>query len=76
MQCQAVEDDLRAVKPASEWVEARLVSAGAGEHLRHDVRVCLEEALANLILHAQTSATATSTFASGSQRRATERRSS
>jgi serine phosphatase RsbU (regulator of sigma subunit)/anti-sigma regulatory factor (Ser/Thr protein kinase) len=29
------------------------VSAGAGEDLRHDVRVCLEEALANLILHAQ-----------------------
>ena len=53
MQCQAVEDDLRAVKPASEWVEARLVSAGAGEDLRHDVQVCLEEALANLILHAQ-----------------------
>src|SRR6478672_2340904 len=53
MQCQAVEDDLRAVKAASEWVEGRLVSAGAGEDLRHDVQVCLEEALANLILHAQ-----------------------
>src|SRR5580765_8310469 len=53
MQCQAVEDDLRGVKAASEWVEARLVSAGAGEDLRHDVHVCLEEALANLILHAR-----------------------
>ena len=30
-----------------------LASAGAGEDLRHDVQVCLEEALANLILHAQ-----------------------
>ena len=51
MQGRAVEDDLRAVKAASEWVEARLVSAGTGEDLRHDVHVCLEEALANLILH-------------------------
>ena len=43
MQCQAVEDDLRAVKPASEWVEARLVSSGAGDDLRHDVQRIFKE---------------------------------
>jgi CRP-like cAMP-binding protein/anti-sigma regulatory factor (Ser/Thr protein kinase) len=53
MQRHAVEDGLRAVKPASEWAEAVLLSAGAGDDLRHDVHVCLEEALANLILHAR-----------------------
>ncbi len=48
-----IENDLKAVRPAAEWAEAILVAAGTDEALRNDVQVCLEEALANLIVHAQ-----------------------
>jgi len=52
-QRRSVEDDLSAVRPAAEWVEAILIKAGASDELRNDVQVCLEETLANLILHAK-----------------------
>jgi phosphoserine phosphatase RsbU/P len=53
MHRRPIEDDLKAVRPAAEWAEALLVAAGADDALRNDVQVCLEEVLANLILHAR-----------------------
>jgi len=49
-----VDDALSAVQPAASWVAATLVEAGVAEKLRQDIDVCVEEALANVILHART----------------------
>jgi len=46
-----VIESLAGVAPAADWVRAALEAAGAPEPVRQDVDVCLEEALANLILH-------------------------
>ncbi|MFZ4602973.1 MAG: SpoIIE family protein phosphatase [Caulobacterales bacterium] len=47
-----VIESLAGVAPAAIWVRGALEAAGAPEPVRQDVDVCLEEALANLILHA------------------------
>jgi len=46
-----VDDALSAVGPTAAWAEAIVRDAGLSEEARHDLHVCLEEALANLILH-------------------------
>lgn len=46
-----VADDLADVAPATRWADERLAAAGASDELRNAVGVCVEEALANLILH-------------------------
>lgn len=51
MLSRSVDDTLSAVAPAAAWVEALLAEAKLDEDLRHDLHVCLEEALANLIMH-------------------------
>lgn len=48
---RAVADSLNAVRPAAEWVDSVIADAALTEDMRHDLHVCLEEALANLILH-------------------------
>jgi serine phosphatase RsbU (regulator of sigma subunit)/anti-sigma regulatory factor (Ser/Thr protein kinase) len=50
-----VADDIRAVSAAADWVDARIGDAGLSGERWHDLHVCLEEALANLILHAKAS---------------------
>ncbi len=51
MHRRSVDDTLSAVRPTAEWVDAILIEAGIGDEPRHDLHVCLEEALANLIMH-------------------------
>jgi anti-sigma regulatory factor (Ser/Thr protein kinase) len=51
MQCRRVRDDLGDVGPAIEWA-GQWISV-VPEDLRFGIEVCLEEALANLILHGQ-----------------------
>ncbi|MES1158723.1 MAG: SpoIIE family protein phosphatase [Terricaulis silvestris] len=46
-----VDDDLAAVGAAAAWADALIAQAGLPDDARHDFHVCLEEALANLILH-------------------------
>jgi sigma-B regulation protein RsbU (phosphoserine phosphatase) len=50
----AVADSLSAVRPAAVWVEAQAAAAALPDDLMHDLQVCLEEALANLIMHGRT----------------------
>lgn len=49
----SVADDIRAVSAAADWVDARIADAGLSGERWHDLHVCLEEALANLVLHAK-----------------------
>gem|GEM_PF-844063 len=49
----SVADDIRAVSAAADWVDERIGDAGLSGERWHDLHVCLEEALANLILHAK-----------------------
>jgi anti-sigma regulatory factor (Ser/Thr protein kinase) len=53
MPTRAVADDLRDVDRAVQWADAWLAEAGVAEAVRLDIQVCIEEALANLILHAK-----------------------
>jgi anti-sigma regulatory factor (Ser/Thr protein kinase) len=48
-----VAEDLGDIGPAIHWADDQAVAAGLGETLRFAIQICLEEALANLILHAQ-----------------------
>ena len=47
----AVADDLVDIGRAIQWVAEGLGGAGLSEDVRYALEVCLEEALANLILH-------------------------
>src|SRR5215475_10662592 len=49
----SVADDIRAVSAAADWVDGHIDNAGLSGERWHDLHVCLEEALANLILHAK-----------------------
>src|SRR5262245_193431 len=49
----SVADDIRAVSRAAHWVDERIANTELSGERRHDLHVCLEEALANLILHAK-----------------------
>lgn len=53
MQSRPVADNLSEVRPAYEWAEAILNQANLPPDLRHDLHVCVEEALGNLIMHGQ-----------------------
>jgi phosphoserine phosphatase RsbU/P len=46
-----VADDLSEIGAAAAWVDARVRAADLPADLSNDVHVCLEEALANLIMH-------------------------
>jgi serine phosphatase RsbU (regulator of sigma subunit)/anti-sigma regulatory factor (Ser/Thr protein kinase) len=46
-----VEDHLPAVGCAMRWAQRQAASAGLSEDLQHDLQVCLEEVLTNLIRH-------------------------
>ena len=48
-----VAEDLGDIGPAVQWADDRAAAAGIGETVRFAIQICLEEALANLILHAQ-----------------------
>ena len=48
---RTVADDLGDIGPAIRWVTEGLDDAGLSDDLRYALEVCLEEALANLILH-------------------------
>jgi serine/threonine-protein kinase RsbW len=50
---RAVENDLSDVGYAVEWAGWLASNAGLPEDVRFNIEVCLEEALANLILHGQ-----------------------
>jgi anti-sigma regulatory factor (Ser/Thr protein kinase) len=49
---RAVGDDLHDVARAVEWVGGLAAEAGLPEDLRFSIELCLEEALANLVMHA------------------------
>jgi len=51
MPTRKVAADLADVGPAIAWADNQLLEAGVAEDVRLDVQVCVEEALANLILH-------------------------
>ncbi len=52
MHRRPVRDDLSDVSDAMGWADAIAAEAGLGERVRHDLQVCLEEALSNLVIHA------------------------
>ena len=49
-----VADALDAIAPATRWAEAILTARGLPHPLVNAVAVCIEEALANLVLHGRT----------------------
>lgn len=51
---RAVADALDAIAPATRWAEALLAARGLHPSLVNAVAVCIEEALANLVLHGRT----------------------
>jgi serine phosphatase RsbU (regulator of sigma subunit)/anti-sigma regulatory factor (Ser/Thr protein kinase) len=53
MDCLPLEDSLSAIAPVAAWVDAAAVEAGLSTERRDELQVCLEEVLANLILHGQ-----------------------
>src|SRR5215467_10160327 len=46
-----LDSTLDEVRRGQAWVEARAVQHGLGEEARFAIRLCMEEALANVILH-------------------------
>ena len=50
---RTVANDLGDVALAVHWADQRLEEVAVSKDLRADIQVCLEEALANLILHGQ-----------------------
>ncbi len=58
MHRREIDDSLSAVRPAAEWVDAVTIAAGLADDVRNDLQVCLEEALANLIMHGKTRSSA------------------
>lgn len=55
MQRRTVQDDLSDVGAAIAWADDLARKAGIPEQARLDLQVCLEEALANLIIHGRAS---------------------
>jgi phosphoserine phosphatase RsbU/P len=50
---RSVAEDVRAIRQIAIWLEGLLIATDMGDDALHDVQVCVEEALANLILHAR-----------------------
>lgn len=48
---RCVADDLTDVARATAWVYQRVTDARLSDDVRYNIEVCVEEALANLILH-------------------------
>ena len=46
-----VGEELAAVDPVVAWADALAEARGLDEHVRYAIQVCLEEGLANLIVH-------------------------
>ena len=55
---RAVADDLADLRGAIAWAEDLAVGAGISEDIRYNMQICLEEALANLVLHGRKTADA------------------
>lgn len=53
MLLRTVDDALEAVDGAVAWADALVAEAGAPQDARYNLQVCLEEILANLVLHAR-----------------------
>jgi CRP-like cAMP-binding protein/anti-sigma regulatory factor (Ser/Thr protein kinase) len=53
MSWSAVEDRLSAIAPVAARIDAAAAEAGLSQSRRDDLQVCLEEVLANLIMHAR-----------------------
>jgi phosphoserine phosphatase RsbU/P len=53
MHCRSVDDALGAVDGAVAWADALAAEADAPQDARFNLQVCLEEVLANLVLHAR-----------------------
>ncbi|MDX2274996.1 MAG: ATP-binding protein [Hyphomonadaceae bacterium] len=51
MRRRSVANDLAEVGKAVAWADAIALEAGVSDRVRQDLQVCLEEALANLIMH-------------------------
>src|SRR5262245_32115005 len=53
---RAVAPVLADIGPAIGWADERLADCGVAQDLRTDIQVCVEEALANLVLHGKADA--------------------
>jgi serine/threonine-protein kinase RsbW len=51
MDRREVREDLTDVDPAVSWADALAQAGGLDDHVRYAIQVCLEEGLANLIVH-------------------------
>jgi serine/threonine-protein kinase RsbW len=51
MDRREVVEDLTSVDPLVAWADALAEARGLDDHVRYAIQVCLEEGLANLIIH-------------------------
>ena len=53
MERREVQEDLADVDPVVAWADGLAEAHGLDDHVRYAIQVCLEEGLANLIVHGQ-----------------------
>ena len=54
MERREVQEDLADVDRVVAWADALAAARGLDDHVRYAIQVCLEEGLANLIVHGRT----------------------